>query len=387
MVRLATFRYSAKDANGQTVIGTLAAGSEQEAAGALREQGLVPQKIAEESAAHASASFGELLSRVFLGPPLARQMFFFQQLATMLSAGMSVGNALERIAGRIRGRLRRPVVEAQEHVTAGGRLSEVLDRYPWLFSGLPVSLTQAGEETGGLDRAARLAAEYLEKEINIRRKFSRATLYPKLLLLVVFLIATLPLPVLNRPVVLLPMSPVSVLIIALILWLVLRIALQFPAIAAAFDAFKLVIPVIGGTVRKFALAKFSRAMAILYSAGIPVSNCVETAARASGNQAISKSLAAAAGPLRQGVGLEAALTRTGALTSLAGDMVATGEVTGNLDEVLGKVADYYEAEAESSMDKMALISGVVGFVLVAIIVGYAVISAYERLYSGYPGLE
>jgi len=377
---LPTFTYSAKDRDGRTAAGTIDAESAQEAARALRERGLTPQRIRERSP---SRSFTEILERAFLSPPIALQMLFFKQLATMLSAGMSVSEALGKMANRsgLR-RLRRPIAEVEGQVAAGGRLSDGLGRYPWIFGGLPLSLMEAGEISGGMDRAAEQAATYLEKDMEIRRKLSWGTFYPKAVLVVALLILKfIPFPITHGPLGFLREHMLSIIALGFLAWLLVRAVFRAPGVARGWDLVKLGVPGIGSVVRKFALAKFARAVAVLYAAGVPIARCVELAAEATGNNAIRDRLATAVGPLRNGVDLHTALSRTGGLTDIVQDMVSTGQITGNLDTMLNKTAEYYEAEAEAGMHKTIVVVSIVVLLIAAALIGYLVIMFYSGLYG------
>ncbi|MDO8684441.1 MAG: type II secretion system F family protein [Armatimonadota bacterium] len=350
------FSYSAKDKQGKTIIGTMEANSVQEVARALREQNLLPQRISAHSVRRNTLSFRNWLLKVFLGPPLAAQMFLYKQLGSMLYSGMSLSQALTTIVDRGRNkRLQQAIIDARDHVMAGGKLSEALGRYPWLFGGLQLSLIEAGESSGMLDKAMAQISGYLDKEIETRRKLSGVTFYPKAAVLLAFVILKLPLPFLVEALGPLRHLPEICIGIGLALWITFKLAMQIPEIAIGWDGFKLYCPGIGSMVHKLALVKFARATAALYSAGLPIARCIETAAAASGNAAIGRKLATAAPALRDGVDIYTALTNTGALTYMVQDMVSTGQMTGNLDEMMQKVAEYYEAEADASMGKLMII--------------------------------
>ncbi|MDO8588305.1 MAG: type II secretion system F family protein [Armatimonadota bacterium] len=378
-----TFNYTARDKQGRTIAGSMDATSDREVAGTLREQGLLPQRISTASQIARSEGLGDFLTRAFLPVSLGTRMFLFRQLATMLHAGMPVGQALSSIASHTRNkRICRALSEVHEHVVAGGKLSEAMRRYPWLFGDLELALIESGELAGGMDRAAAQAADYLEKQLEVRRKFSRATFYPKALLLAVILIPPLPALILDGFQAYLNAvlkTAVPLVLLSLTIWIVFRIALQSPGFARMWDGFKLGIPGIGGNVRKFALAKFARAAAVLYAAGAPMAQSVETAAAASGNRFVGKRLAATSSALRNGADLHSALSDSKVLTPLLEEMIATGQMTGNVDEMMNKIAEYYEAEAESGMDKLAVVIGIVAFLLVALYIGVTVIGGYSSL--------
>lgn len=320
-----------------------------------------------------SSQVGQLLAKAFLRPSLSTRMFILRQLANMLHAGVPLGQAIGNIRRRTRNRLmRKMLLDAEQVVTSGGLLSDGLSRHTSAFGPLEMALIKSGELIGRLDMSANQAADYLQKEIEIRRNFSCATFYHKVLLVAFVLIPALSVLVLDGPAAYLRTVIGESLPLVLgvgIPWAILRIALQLDPVALVWDACKLRIPGIGGNVRKFALAKFSRATAALYAAGLSPAECIETAAAASGNRYIGSRIAATAGAVRHGQDIHTALCRSGVFTPLVEDMISTGQTTGDMDEMLNKVGEYYEAEAEAGMLRLALYTEVAPFLLALLYVG------------------
>jgi type IV pilus assembly protein PilC len=376
-----TFNYSAKDREGKTVTGTMEAGSDSEVAGALRERHLLPNRIS-VSRGVPSIPNGHFLERILLSQPISEQIYFFKQVATMLSAGVPLADAMRKIVSRSQGgRLRGAIMDAEQHVSSGGRLSEALGRYPWLFGRLQLSLIEAGESSGLLDQSISQVAEYLEKELASRRRMSAATLYPKIALVMALALLKLPIPLLQQALGPLTHLPEVLIAIAIVVWLAFRLSVQSQPLAYAWDAAKLSFPMIGSLLQKMALIKFARALAALYSAGVPVATSVELAAGASSNAFISSRLSRAAPLLRNGVDPLTALSRTGALTDLVQDMLSTGQMTGNLDGMMEKVAEYYESETESGLHKLTIVIGVLALLIAGIITGVIVITFYAGVYG------
>lgn len=376
-----TFNYSAKDREGKTVTGAMEANTDGEVAGTLRERNLLPIRIS-TSMSLPEIPQGHFFERVFLSPPLGHQIYFFKQVATMLSAGVPLADALRKIASRNRGgRLRKAILDAEQHVSSGGRFSEALGRYPWLFGRLQLSLIEAGENSGLLDESISQAAEYLEKELALRRKMSAATLYPKLSLVMALLLLKLPIPMLQQLLGSLTRLPEIILVVCVVLWLVFKLSAQCRPFAYGWDVFKLAIPGLGSLLRKMALIKFARALAALYRAGVPLAASVELAAGASSNHFITDRLEKAAPLLRNGVDPVTALTRTGVLTDLVQDMLSTGQMTGNMDGMMEKVAEYYESETDSGLTKLTIVIGVLVLLAVAVLIGAIVIKFWAGMYG------
>ena len=387
---MATFTYDAKDTAGKTVSGIIEAAGPSGAAGALREQGLWPTRIELIGAAKSGRASGVgerppgAQTRVDIAPfllavPLPALAMMFRQFATLMDAGVPIGQALTTLSQQTNSpRLTTILRECSEQVNAGGQLSAVLERYPSTFTGIQIELIRAGETTGMLDRMANRIADYLEKEIEMRRKLKRETLYPKIVLFVAGLVLLL-LGFLKAG----AQGLVSQLTLAAVvgsalfgIWWLGRFLNQYPAFGAAWDHFKLWIPGIGGVARRYATARFARALATLYSGGVLIPRAIEAAARACGNRAIGQRLLANAPALNTGEGISVVLERSGLLSPMAVQMARTGEQTGNMDAMMEKVADYLESEADVKSHQLAVFAGVATLLVAALVVLYIALSFY-----------
>ncbi len=373
------FDYKVKDRAGKTRTGQLEAESERAAAAMIREAGGLPMEIRPAHGARpgpSTALAGNVFVRYLIHPlwtgvNIRHLMFFFRQLETLLSAGMSLSEALRSIQGRSGGPMAGILRGAQSRVQAGGRLSDEMARHPRVFAELQVSLVRAGEESGMLETMAGRIASYLEYEMTIRRRVAMATFYP--FLLVIFLII--------KPAVVAYFTQTSdaawaVLTaslktygVALIAFIVLaKLVMQFRPARLVWDAIKIQPPILGTVARKIAMSRFCKALALLYSSGIPVTRAVAIAAEASANIAIGNMLKRAIPALNQGHPLTDSLQRTGAVLPVVLEMMAIGDKTGSYDAVLQKVADYMDDEADATIQKLsiALFVGMIVFVGVLI---------------------
>lgn len=329
---------------------------------------------------------GPLVGRV----PPSQLLFFFRQLSAMLGAGVPYAQTLHTLKGQTNdGRLKRVIEEMKVNVEAGRPASTAMQRYPEVFGPMMVSLFRVGEQTGGLDQSLQQMAQYLEREIELRNLYRRVTFYPKLVLFFAVVIALGTNAIiaslgkqggLNSP---LTQPAVLVVLVPLLigLFLFFRVGLANPKVRGGFDQFVLLIPYLGKTLHQIAMARFGRAMGALYKAGVPIPEAIRLAADASGNEAVRARIYPAVDRLRDGGTLTPALQQTGAFSPIVMDMMATGESTGNLDLMLNKVAEYYEGESVVRSQQLGHVVGVAVYALVAIYVGYMVIS----FYSGYLG--
>lgn len=324
----------------------------------------------------------DVVGPLLLKVPLDQLLFFFRQLSTMLNAGVPIISSLDTLARQTRDpRLNGVVRELAAHVREGRELSVGMQRYPEIFTPLMLSLVRAGEQGGLLDTVLKQIADYIEREIELRNLIRKSTLYPKVILFCsIFIVLAANFVIRNvlgkpggiqtpltEPVTWLVLGPLVIL-----LFLFFRVGATNPRFKNQYDQILLMIPGIGPTVRQMAMAKFSRAFAALYHGGVPITKAVQLSAEASGSGYLSQKIQPAARMLEEGSGITDAFVRTGAFTGPVLEMTATGETTGRLDEMLDKVADFYENDSTVKANQLAIILGVVCFLIVGVYVLYIV---------------
>lgn len=320
--------------------------------------------------------------------PLTSLALFFRQFGAMVGAGVPLNTALESLAKQGHSpKLGRIVAEMREASNRGAPLSGTMQRYPEVFSPLQVSLTRASEEGGFMEKAAKLNAEYLETDIEIRTVFRRETLYPKVVIvfsvIIIGLANTIVHAVGGKQGIYSPLNDPAVdwvvlpLLIGILLFV--KVGLPNPRIRYNWDRVKLGIPYIGPTMHQFAMAKFGRALSALHKGGIAPGQALRMAADACGNEYLRSLMHPASKRLDQGTSFVEAMQETRAFTPLVMDMVSTGEMAGSLDAILDKICEYYESEATTRAQQLGRVTGVVALVLVGIYVAIVVIT----FYSGY----
>jgi type II secretory pathway component PulF len=170
--------------------------------------------------------------------------------------------------------------------------------------------------------------------------------------------------------------------IIIFLFLFFRVGLANGGVKYFWDWLIARLPGMGKIMREFSMAKFGRAFGALYKGGIPLTQCVQMAADACGNEYLRSRMYPAVKILESGAGITETFQSTGAFSPLVIDMVQTGEMTGSLDKMLGKMAEFYEDEAATKSTQLAQITGVVLGLLVAIYIGFIVISFYTGYFGG-----
>lgn len=393
---MSNYTYKAKDKVGNTVTGSMEADCEKTVAGRIRELGQYPIEIRSIGAPRTTAPAVNTTSPVdhylvapfWTGVNIRHLALFYRQLATMLHAGLSLTEALRSIGNRTRGRLGVIIQEAIRNLDNGRQFSDTLARYPHIFGRLQVSLVRAGESSGLMDSMVDRIASYLEYELTVRRMIIKMITYPMFIFVFIILIITC-LPYVKM----LAGGSIGPFLWAVLpglrnwalgiaaTYIVLKFVFQFTAVKFVWDSVKILPPVLGTSARKIAMSRFSRALAVLYSAGLPISDSVSIAAESCGNILIGNQIKRAIPRINEGVGLTESLVRTGALLPMVVDMLVVGEKTGDMDPVLQKVSEYMDSEVDVTIQK----SGIALFVLLIVIAGVIVGFVALSFYAGYFG--
>lgn len=338
----------------------------------------------------ATSIFGPVVGKISL-PTLA---FTFRQLGTLFSAGVNPVEVFESLAAQTsHPKMKRLLDEFKHHTMEGRPISFGMQRYPEVFTPLMLSIIRTGEEGGFVDQSMSQIANYLDRDIALRNLLRKVTIYPKLVLGASILIIGGASEIIKTVA---PNSPISLsspltswvtwlfLGPALIgLFLFIRIGLANPKVKYNWDAFVLKIPFIGRTYHQFAMAKFGRAFGALYLAGVPVTKALPLSADACGNEFLRSKIYQHARNLEEGAGIYETFKQTGAFDPIVLNMVSTGERTGELDQMLNKVSEYYEGEAETRSVQMGWVIGSVALLFVAVYVGYVYITNMSRVTSTY----
>ncbi len=396
---MATFRYVAQTTDGREVRGTIEAKSRLEASDTLRRQGywLLELYAEPEARTPLNQANQKVVRPLFGGVPLKAQAIFFRQLSAMIGAGVPLYQALDTLSNqRVHPRLRRTLQEIRTSLLAGERLSDAFDRYPHIFSPIVRSMIRVGETGGALEEVLRRIAKYMEDELELRRLLSRVTFYPKMVLFFAILIPGL-IPALVTMVGGQGGQPVGAVLANIVwtyarllgfvflVWASFKLAMQSQTLRYGWGVFLVSLPWIGFTYRQLALARFARALSALYEAGLPLSQAIRYAADACANDYLTQRLKPTADQLEAGRGIAESLRQSGVLPPMVLDMVATGENTGAIGQMMEKVAEYYEEEGKLRSIQAGYVLGVVLFLGVAIYVAIIIVQFYAGYFSGIMG--
>ena len=404
------FAFTAVDAQGKTHQGTVEAVSAAEAAAAVKRQGRFPTQIAETTAAAAPAAPGRGFSfRFSLGGgsgkvPAKVLTIFTRQLSTLISAGLPLLRSLRTLGKQEKNRNLRTIMGSlAESVEGGTTFSEALAQHPRAFTKLYVNMVKAGELGGVLEVVLTRLAEFAEKSQRIRGKVTSAMVYPLVVLVIAFAIVGFlmlfivpkfeaifqdmlggrPLPVITQVVIDLSrfiQNHFLPLIAALIVAGVgLRFALRLPGAAAALDRMKLRLPLFGDLLTKTAVARFSRTLGTLVSSGVPILQALQITRDTAGNERVSEAIDQIHDNVKEGESMVAPMEASQIFPPMVVSMVQVGEETGQLPDMLTKVADVFEEEVDTSVAGLTSLLEPIMIVLLALIVGTIVVALFLPL--------
>ncbi|MFM9874512.1 MAG: type II secretion system F family protein [Fimbriimonadaceae bacterium] len=324
----------------------------------------------------------DLIGPTVGGVSLSKLQFFFRQLGTMLNAGIEVRQALDTLAHQSGEPLKAILFETRDHVAAGRPMSAGFQRYPEVFSPLMMSMVRAGEKGGMVgDQCVRLS-DYIQRDIELRNLVRRETMYPKLvfifsvgIILATNFIINVVAPGksgINAPGLI--WFVVSIGVVAVFVFR--KYLMKQPAVKHSWDQFLISVPYVGNMVHGFAMAMFGRAFGTLYEAGLPLSESLKLGADSCNNEAVRAKIYPVVNRLNEGAGVHETFVMSGAFSPIVLDMVKTGELTGNMNEMMQRVAEFYEDEGQTKAKQAASIYGLTMLVVVGIYVAYVVISFY-----------
>lgn len=335
----------------------------------------------------------------------------FVSLEQMQRAGVSLLDALSDIRDSSdRGRLRDILTDVQRDVIEGSSLSEAMARHPAAFNDLILSLIKAGEETGNITDAYRELVAYLKWIDNMQRKIRKATRYPMIVMAVVVLAIVVMMgyvvpqivafvKTLNQE---LPFYTIAliatseffqkywwvVLGIPIILFVLCRILMKASAgFAYAVDAAILRVPVVGGVIKKIAIARYAQTFGALFSSGIDVINALKAARKTAGNRVLNRSLENVEEAVQSGATLSQAFARSGDFPSMVTRMLKIGEESGNLGAVLDQISEFYTKDVDESIETMIAmiepgLTAVMGLMILWIAAG-----VFGPIYSSFEHIE
>lgn len=402
-----TFDYQSVDASGKRSKGRIDAANEAAAVQALRGRGVVPLSIAEA---------GKGLQKDIAIPGLNRVKLkdlavFSRQFATMTGAGISLLRSLAVLEDQTANpTLKRAIAEVRADIGSGVSLSVAMGKHDRVFPTLMIAMIRAGEAGGLLDAALEQVADNFERDAALRGKIKSALTYPVLVLgmsavlitgVLIFIVPVFEnmfkslggkLPTPTQIIVTtshsLAWSGPLVLVLGVAGTLSLQYALRTnPNARLRFDRIKLRIPVFGALFRKIAISRFSRNLGTLLSVGVPVMQALDVVGATTGNAVIANAMADLQASVRDGQPMSAPMHRHKVFPQMVTQMVEVGEESGQISQMLSKIADFYDREVNDAAESLTAAIEPIMVVLMGAIVGGMVICLYLPMFSIYQNIQ
>jgi type IV pilus assembly protein PilC len=390
--------WEARTSDGVMRSGTVQAETEKALADRLRNQGLIITKVKKKPTEFVMPT----LSR---GVPLKDLVVFSRTFSTMIDAGLPIVQCIDMLGNQSESpRLRQTLMGVKAEVEAGKSLSEAMGSYPHVFDDLMRNLIAAGEAGGILDVIFRRMATYLEKAAKLKRQVRGAMVYPAVIggigILVVIVMVTQVLPVFEKMFQdfgagSLPAATRFVLAIShalttyWYLWILgtgaifagVTLLLRSEPGAYAFDSLVLRMPLLGPVTRKVAVARFTRTLGTLLSSGVAILDGMEIVAKTAGNRLIARAIMYTRSKVEEGKDIATPLMETGVFPPMVVQMIGVGEQTGAMDDMLQKIADFYEDEVDVAVSAMTSMLGPLMLVFLGAIVGGMLIAMYMPIFE------
>ena len=402
---MTTYVFRAVDTAGVPSRGEVTAESKQSVADQLKSRGLIVLDIDDKSKSH---EFNlDFLQRI----KPSELTVMTRQLATMVSSGLTILRTLYVLEDQTENkRLRATIVQIRKDVEAGLSFSDALRRHPKVFNPLYIAMVESGETGGLLESSLIRVADQLEADDSLRRKVRSAMVYPTVVM-VFALSVTLALIAFIVPVFAdvfdqfdaeLPAITQATMTVSDALtgyWYVWLFGAAGIVVAfqkwrksswgrPQWDRLRLRIPFkIGDIVQKIALARWSRTLAALTSAGVPVLESIRITGRTAGNSVIDEAMERVLESVKRGGTISEPLKQSPVFPAMVTHMITVGEETGAMETMLTKVADFYEDEVDSAVKSLTSILEPVMIVVVGAIVGFIVVSMYMPMFKVYDAIQ
>ncbi|MDH3216735.1 MAG: type II secretion system F family protein [Candidatus Krumholzibacteria bacterium] len=392
-----TFIWKGRSPNGEILSGEYVTDNKQELVGYLRKRKIIITSLKEKSRQiNIALPFGNKITVKDLG-------VFTRQFATMINAGLPMVQCLDILASQLdKDSFRKIVATVMADVEGGTTLAEALGKHK-TFSQLYVNMVEAGEAGGILDQILGRLAQYLEKAEALARKVKSAMMYPAVVFFVA-IAATVFMLMFIIPTFAkmftdfggdLPLPTKVVLALSNFLrskWWLLAIIISGAVVAfkrfyvtdagkSKIDMLVLKVPVLGQVIRKAAIARFTRTLGTLISSGVPILNGLDITARTAGNKVVEKAIYATRESISQGNTIAEPLRQSGVFPPMVTQMIGVGEQTGALDEMLEKIANFYDDEVDTAVETLTSVIEPVMIVVMGVLVGGMLIAMYLPMFK------
>jgi len=389
----AVYEWEGKDRNGKQVRGEIRAAGENQVKASLRRQGVTPTKIKKRR-----MSAGKSIKPKDMA-------IFTRQLATMMKAGVPLLQAFDIVGrGNPNPRVTKLLNDIRTDVETGTSLSVAFRKFPLYFDNLYCNLVEAGESAGILDQLLDRLAVYMEKTEAIKSKIKSALMYPISVLVVAFVVVAvimifvipsfksvfssfggeLPMPTL----VVIAMSEFFIQYWYLIFgglgggfYFFIESWKRNKKMQAVMDRVMLNLPIFGVLVEKSCIARWTRTLSTMFAAGVPLVEALDSVGGAAGNNVFTEATVKIQQEVSTGTALTAAMTNANLFPSMVLQMCAIGEESGSIDHMLGKAADFYEAEVDDMVAGISSLMEPIIIVILGTLIGGIVVAMYLPIFK------
>lgn len=394
---LTNFQYEGINRAGQKMKGVVTARSLALAKADLRKQGIVANWVVKKR----ESMFGGRKKKITQGDITV----FSRQLSTMIEAGIPLVQSFDIVAkGQSNEKLKTLIEEIKSDVETGLTLAESMIKHPQYFNELYCNLVDAGEKSGSLDTMLDKVATYKEKIETIKKKIKKALTYPMAVMAVAFLVTAgllifvvpqfeslfqgfgADLPAITQMVVNMSKFFQSYWYfifggIGLAIYSFIYFKNNSLIFAQEFDRLLLKVPVVGPIIEKAAIARFTRTLSITFAAGLPLVEALKAVAGATGNIVFAKATDRIREEVAAGQQMYVAMENTGLFPNMVLQMVAIGEESGALEQMLGKVADFFEEDVDNAVDSLSSLLEPLIMAILGVLVGGLVIAMYMPIFK------
>jgi type IV pilus assembly protein PilC len=389
----AVYEWEGKDRNGKQVRGEIRAAGENQVKASLRRQGVTPTKIKKRRMSAGSSIKPKDMA------------IFTRQLATMMKAGVPLLQAFDIVGrGNPNPRVTKLLNDIRTDVETGTSLSVAFRKFPLYFDNLYCNLVEAGESAGILDQLLDRLAVYMEKTEAIKSKIKSALMYPISVLVVAFVVVAvimifvipsfksvfssfggeLPMPTL----VVIAMSEFFIKYWYLIFgglgggfYFFMESWKRNKKMQAVMDRIMLKLPIFGVLVEKSCIARWTRTLSTMFAAGVPLVEALDSVGGAAGNNVFTVATVKIQQEVSTGTALTAAMTNANLFPSMVLQMCAIGEESGSIDHMLGKAADFYEAEVDDMVAGISSLMEPIIIVILGTLIGGIVVAMYLPIFK------
>ena len=390
------FEYSGRTASGQSASGALEAKSKQELISLLRKQRVIVTKV-KKKPKQMDIVIGSGVKSVEISR-------FTRQFAVMIEAGLPLVQCLDILATQTPNKIfGKKLADIRDSVSSGSTLANAMAKHKKIFDDLYVNMVEAGEVGGALETILKRLADYREKSDTIRRKVKGALTYPAIvsgmLVLIAWVMLTFIVPIfagmfeslgaeLPKPTQIvinisnwLKSNMILLIAIMISIFVAYKLLMKNQKTRFYLDLVKLRMPVFGPLVRKTAVARFSRTLSTLQQSGVNIIDALNITSKTAGNSVLEKAIKDAIISISQGETITAPLEESKVFPPMVIQMINVGEKTGNMDEMLARVADFYDEEVDAAVEALTSLIEPIMTVVMGIVVGGLLIAMYLPMFD------